>query len=132
MTMVRKAAYELRLHISLKYITANVLDKSDGSLVAQVSSIEHAIKRAFELGRTTKNPHAATVVGEVLSRRIKLEALHRNHQGLDDGIHANVYKQVQKKGVEDAAANAKIVWGIINTLRDNGIRIIVEDDNGDL
>ncbi|KNA12186.1 hypothetical protein SOVF_128170 [Spinacia oleracea] len=124
---VRKAAYELQLHISIKYITANVMDKSNGSLVAQVSTIEHALKKAFELGRTTKNPQAAVVVGEVLSRRLKLEALNRQHQGLEHGIYANVYKLVQKRGVLDMSANAKIVWAIVNSLRENGIRIIVLD-----
>lgn len=103
------------------------MDKSNGSLVAQVSTIEHALKKAFELGRTTKNPQAAVVVGEVLSRRLKLEALNRQHQGLEHGIYANVYKLVQKRGVLDMSANAKIVWAIVNSLRENGIRIIVLD-----
>ncbi|KAL2933513.1 Acylphosphatase [Bienertia sinuspersici] len=124
MAIARKA-YELQLHISLKYITANVMDVTNGAIVTQVSTIEHALKKTFDLGRTTKHPQAATVVGEVLSRRLKLEALH--HHGLVHGIHTNVDKQVQKKGVQDATANAKIVWGIINSLRDNGIRIIVND-----
>ncbi|KMT06230.1 hypothetical protein BVRB_7g161580 [Beta vulgaris subsp. vulgaris] len=128
MAVVRKA-FELRLHISLKFITANVIDQSNGQIVAQVSTIEHALKQAFELGRTTKNPQAAAVVGEVLSRRLKLEAL--NHHGLEHGVHTNVFKQVHKKGVQDCGANAKIVWSVINSLRENGIRIIVHDADFD-
>lgn len=124
---VARKAYELRLHISLKYITANVMDQTNGTIVAQVSTIEHALKRAFDLGRTTKNPQSATVVGEVLSRRLKLEALNRNHHRFEDGIHADIHKHLQKKGVEDVSANAKIVWSIINSLKDNGIKIIVHD-----
>ncbi|XP_057535473.1 uncharacterized protein LOC130813647 [Amaranthus tricolor] len=124
MATLRKA-YELRLHISLKYVTANVMDTSNGQIVAQVSTIEHALKNAFDLGRTTKNPQTAIVVGEILSRRIKLEAL--SHPVLKHGIHANVCKQIQKKGVEDENANSRIVWSIINSLRDNRIRVTVID-----
>ncbi|KAF6150572.1 hypothetical protein GIB67_030373 [Kingdonia uniflora] len=92
MTLMKR--YVLRLFISLKYITANVVDRNDGSIVATASTVEHALKEAFECGRTC-NAKAAAAVGEVLAMRLKVEGL---EHGQGRGIHANVHKEIAKKG----------------------------------
>lgn len=51
----------LRLFISLKYITANVVDRNNGRIVATPSTVEHALKDNLECGRSC-NAKAAGVV----------------------------------------------------------------------
>ncbi|XP_074313895.1 uncharacterized protein LOC141649094 [Silene latifolia] len=126
MAAARTKSYKLRLFISLKFITANVLDQSNGNLVQQASTIEHALKRAFDVGHTT-TPKSGAIIGEVLARRVKLEAIH-NHPGLERGLHVDVKKEVEKKGVDDVRANDKIVWAILHALKGNGIKIIIDQD----
>ncbi|KAF3773010.1 hypothetical protein EJ110_NYTH54396 [Nymphaea thermarum] len=56
--------YVLKLFFSLKYITANVVDRNNGRIVSSASSVEAALKHGFECNRTC-NAKAAAVVGEV-------------------------------------------------------------------
>ncbi|CAN1171814.1 Mediator of RNA polymerase II transcription subunit 31 [Linum perenne] len=121
MTVLKR--YVLRLFISLKYITANVVDRNNGRIVATASTVEHSIKNSLECGRSC-NAKAATVVGEVLAMRLKVEGL---EHGLGRGIHTNVTKEIEKKGFKSSTK----VWAIVNGLRNNGVKLILDDDNSE-
>ncbi|KAI4322306.1 hypothetical protein L6164_022014 [Bauhinia variegata] len=120
MTVLKR--YVLRLFISIKYITANVVDRNNGRIVATASTVEHAIKESLECGRSC-NAKAASVVGEVLAMRLKVEEL---DQGQGRGIHVNVSKEVEKKGFK----NQTKVWAVVNALKNNGVKLILDDDDG--
>ncbi|KAK8707787.1 hypothetical protein V6N13_058839 [Hibiscus sabdariffa] len=60
MTVLKR--YVLRLFISLKYITANVVDRNNVRIVATASTIEHSIKNSLEYGQSC-NAKAAAIVG---------------------------------------------------------------------
>ncbi|XP_074272177.1 uncharacterized protein LOC141596057 [Silene latifolia] len=119
--MVVSKRYALKLFMSLKYITANVIDRNNGRIVATASTAEHALKTTFECGRSC-NAKAAAVVGEVLARRLKVEGL-ENGQGR--GIHVDINKEVEKKGFK----NRTKVWAVVNALKDNGVSLIPEDNH---
>ncbi|GAB4842920.1 hypothetical protein Ancab_012898 [Ancistrocladus abbreviatus] len=87
MTVMKR--YVLKLFISLKYITANVVDRNNGRIIATASTVEHALKSTMECGRTC-NAKAAAVVGEVLAMRLKVEGL---EEGQGRGIHVDVNKE---------------------------------------
>ncbi|RVW17540.1 hypothetical protein CK203_083489 [Vitis vinifera] len=118
MTVLKR--YVLRLFISLKYITANVVDRNNGRIVATASTVEHAIKGSLECGRSC-NAKAAGVVGEVLAMRLKVEGL---EEGQGRGIHVDVNKEVEKKGFK----NRTKIWAVVNGLKNNGIKLILDDD----
>ncbi|XP_027337774.1 uncharacterized protein LOC113851476 [Abrus precatorius] len=115
--------YVLRLFISLKYITANVVDRNNGRIVATSSTAEHTIKESLECGRSC-NAKAAAIVGEVLARRLKVEGL---NEGQGKGIHVNVSKEVGKKGFK----NQTKVWAVVNALKNNGVALIHDDEDDD-
>ncbi|GMN25002.1 hypothetical protein TIFTF001_000775 [Ficus carica] len=117
MTVLKR--YVLRLFISLKYITANVVDRNNGRIIATASTVEHSIKNSLECGRSC-NAKAATVVGEVLAMRLRVEGL---EQGQGRGIHVDVNKEIEKKGFK----NRTKVWAIVNSLKSNGIKLVLED-----
>lgn len=121
MTLLKR--YVLRLFISLKYITANVVDRNNGRIVATSSTVEHSVKQSLECGRTC-NAKAAAIVGEVLAMRLKVEDL---DQGQGNGIHVNVNKEVEKKGFK----NRTKVWAIVNSLKSNGVKLILDDNEND-
>ncbi|WCJ23356.1 Ribosomal L18p/L5e family protein [Euphorbia peplus] len=112
MTVLKR--YILRMFISLKYITVNVVDRNNGRIVATASTVEHSIKNTLECGRTC-NAKAAAVVGEVLAMRLKVEGL---EQGQGRGIHVDVNKEVEKKGFK----NRTKIWAIVNGLKNNGVK----------
>lgn len=118
MTVLKR--YVLRLFVSLKYITANVVDRNNGRIVATASTVEHAIKGSLECGRSC-NAKAAGVVGEVLAMRLKVEGL---EEGQGRGIHVDVNKEVEKKGFK----NRTKIWAVVNGLKNNGIKLILDDD----
>lgn len=118
MTLLKR--YVLRLFISLKYITANVVDRNNGRIVATASTVEHALKSTLECGRCC-NAKAAAVVGEVLAMRLRVEGL---EEGQGRGIHVNVDKEIEKKGFQ----NRTKVWAIVNAMKSNGIKLILEDE----
>ncbi|XP_059646839.1 uncharacterized protein LOC132293396 [Cornus florida] len=118
MTVVMQR-YVLRLFMSIKYITANVMDRNNGRIVASASTVEHALKDGFECGRAG-NAKAAAAVGEVLAMRLKVEGL---HQGLGRGIHADVNKEIQKMGLK----NSTKVWALVNALKNNGVKLVLTD-----
>ncbi|XP_057953640.1 uncharacterized protein LOC131147963 [Malania oleifera] len=119
MTVLKR--YVLRLFISLKYITANVVDRNNGRIVATASTVEHSLKSSLECGRTC-NSKAASVVGEVLAMRLKVEGL---EQGQGRGIHVDVNKEVEKKGFKSSTK----VWAIVNALKNSGVKVILDDND---
>ncbi|KAL8057675.1 hypothetical protein ABFX02_04G199400 [Erythranthe guttata] len=119
MTLLKR--YVLRLFISLKYITANVVDRNNGKIVVTASTVEHALKNTLECGRSC-NAKAASVVGEVLAMRLRVEGL---EQGQGRGIHVDVNKEIEKKGFK----NRTKIWAIVNALKSNGIKLILEDED---
>ena len=123
MTVLKR--YVLRLFISIKYITANVVDRNNGRIVAAASTAERAIKESLECSRTC-NAKAAYVVGEVLAMRLKVEGL---NEGQGRGIHVNVNKEVEKKGFK----SQNKVWALVNAMRSYGVKLILDDhdDNHD-
>lgn len=112
--------YVLRLFISLKYITANVVDRNNGRIVATASTVERSIKNSLECGRTC-NAKSAGVVGEVLAMRLKVEGL---ELGQGRGIHMDVTKEIEKKGLGSKTK----VWAVVNALRSNGVKLILDDE----
>lgn len=118
MTVLKR--YVLRLFISLKYITANVVDRNNGRIVATASTVEHSIKNSLECGRSC-NAKAATIVGEVLSMRLKVEGL---EHGQGRGIHVDASKEIEKKGFK----NETKVWAVVNALKNNGVKVVLEDN----
>lgn len=119
MTVLKR--YVLRLFMSIKYITANVVDRNNGRIVATASTVEHSIKGSLECGRTC-NAKAAAIVGEVLAMRLKVEGL---EQGQGRGIHVDVNKEIEKKGFKSRTK----VWAIVNALRNNGVKLILEEND---
>ncbi|TXG48141.1 hypothetical protein EZV62_027435 [Acer yangbiense] len=119
MTVLKR--YVLRLFISLKYITANVVDRNNGRIVVTASTVEHSIKNSLECGRSC-NAKAAAIVGEVLAMRLKVEGL---EQGQGRGIHVDVNKEIEKKGFK----NRTKIWAIVNSLKNNGIKLLLEDND---
>ncbi|KAI4300314.1 hypothetical protein L6164_033706 [Bauhinia variegata] len=109
--------YVLRLFLSLKHITANVVDRNNGRIVATASTVEHAIRDAFDWGRAC-NAKAAASIGEVLAMRLKTE-------GLADKVYINVEKEIEKKGL----INGANVWAIVNALKKRGVKIIIDDNS---
>ncbi|XP_043701923.1 50S ribosomal protein L18 [Telopea speciosissima] len=119
MTVMKR--YVLRLFMSLKHITANVVDRNNGRIVATASTVEHSLKDTMECGRSC-NAKAATVVGEVLAMRLKVEGL---DQGQGRGIHADARKEIEKKGFK----NQTKIWAILNALKNNGVKLIIDDND---
>ncbi|KAL6844624.1 hypothetical protein ACP4OV_025283 [Aristida adscensionis] len=109
--------YVLRLFISLKYVTANVVDRQSGRIVVTASSVEKPLRDGLECGRTC-NAKAAAAVGEVLAMRLKVDGLAR------EPIHAAAAKEVEKKGFK----NRTKVWAVLNALRDHGVNLRIDDD----
>ncbi|KAA0025753.1 hypothetical protein IC582_019847 [Cucumis melo] len=121
MTVLKR--YVLRLFISLKYITANVVDRNNGRVVATASTVEHSIKNSLECGRSC-NAKAAAIVGEVLAMRLKVDGL---EQGQGRGIHADINKEIEKKGFR----NRTKIWAIVNSLKNNGVKLILNNNVDD-
>ncbi|CAL5192988.1 unnamed protein product [Lathyrus oleraceus] len=121
MTLTKR--YVLRLFISIKYITANVVDRNSGRIVATSSTAEHDIKQSLECARSC-NAKAAAVVGEVLARRLKVEGL---NEGEGRGIHVNVTKEVEKKGFKSQTK----IWAVVNALKYNGVKLVLDDEDDD-
>ncbi|XP_065863782.1 uncharacterized protein [Euphorbia lathyris] len=119
MTVLKR--YVLRMFISLKYITANVVDRNNGRIVATASTVEHSIKKTLECGRGC-NAKAAAVVGEVLAMRLKVEGL---DQGQGRGIHIDVNKEIEKKGFKSRTK----IWAMVNGLKDNGVKVILDNND---
>ncbi|KAL4576979.1 hypothetical protein LXL04_013080 [Taraxacum kok-saghyz] len=107
--------------MSLKYVTANIVDRNNGRIVATASTVEQSIKTSLECGRTC-NAKAATVVGEVLAMRLKVEGL---ESGQGRGIHVDVNKELEKKDFK----NRTKVWAVINSLKNNGVKLILDQHN---
>ncbi|KAF7804427.1 Ribosomal protein [Senna tora] len=96
-------------------MTANVVDRSNGRTVATASTVEHAIKDAFDWGRSC-NAKAAAAIGEVLAMRLRTE-------GLGSGVHIDAGKEIENKGL----VTCPMAWAIVNALKSRGVKIIVDD-----
>ncbi|KAK7839737.1 hypothetical protein CFP56_017601 [Quercus suber] len=81
------------------------------------------LKDSLVCGRSC-NTKAAAVVGEVLAMRLRVEGL---EQGPGKGIHVDLNKEVEKKGFR----NRTKIWAIVNSLRNNGVKLILDDDDDD-
>ncbi|KAE8713453.1 UDP-glucose:glycoprotein glucosyltransferase-like [Hibiscus syriacus] len=88
-----------------QHVTANVVDRNNGRIVATASTVEHSIKNLLECGRSY-NAKAATIVGEVLAMRLKVEGL---EQGQGRGVHVDVNKEVDKKGFRNRSKVSAVV-----------------------
>ncbi|KAL1332741.1 hypothetical protein AAHE18_11G050300 [Arachis hypogaea] len=89
MTVLKR--YVLRIFMSLKHITANMVDRNHGHIVATYSMAEHSINQSLECGWSC-NAKVAAVVGEVLAMWLKVEGL---KDGQGRGIHVNVTKEIE-------------------------------------
>ncbi|KAI3799360.1 hypothetical protein L1987_34654 [Smallanthus sonchifolius] len=98
-----------------------LVDRNNGRIVATASTVEHSIKNSLECGRTC-NAKAATIVGEVLAMRLKVEGL---ESGQERGIHVDVNKELEKKDFK----NRTKVWAVINSLKNNGVKLILDENN---
>ncbi|KAK1411377.1 hypothetical protein QVD17_37925 [Tagetes erecta] len=78
-------------------------------------------ENSLECGRTC-NAKAATVVGEVLAMRLKVEGL---ESGRERGIHVDVEKELEKKDFK----NRTKVWAVINSLKNNGVKLVLDENN---
>ncbi|KAJ3689378.1 hypothetical protein LUZ61_018542 [Rhynchospora tenuis] len=110
--------YVLCLFISLKHITANVVDCKASLVAATASSNEKSLKDGFECGCTC-NTKAAATVGEVLAMRLKVDGLHR------EPIYANAAKEIAKKGFKIESK----VWSIFDALRSHGVNLQLDSDD---
>ncbi|KAK1308874.1 hypothetical protein QJS10_CPA09g01805 [Acorus calamus] len=129
--MVRTKRYVLRIFVSLKHITANVVDRQTGRIAASASTVEAALKSAAELGRTT-NAKSAAAVGEVLAMRLRVQGFSSSaasastsSDGAGGPIHADVTKALERKGFK----NRTKVWAIVNALRSHGVPLVVDEDD---
>ncbi|KAK1411376.1 hypothetical protein QVD17_37924 [Tagetes erecta] len=82
---------------------------------------EVRVENSLECGRTC-NAKAATVVGEVLAMRLKVEGL---ESGRERGIHVDVEKELEKKDFK----NRTKVWAVINSLKNNGVKLVLDENN---
>ncbi|XP_027936119.1 uncharacterized protein LOC114191133 [Vigna unguiculata] len=112
--------YVLRVFVSAKHMTAKVVEGNNGREVASASSVEHALRSAFQWGKGCDARSAASV-GEVLAMRLKTEA---PEVGVGGGVHFNVEKEIDKKSVD----NGDKVWTVVNALRNRGVKVFVTDD----
>ncbi|KAL4625175.1 hypothetical protein ACB092_05G005700 [Castanea dentata] len=119
MTVLKR--YVLQLFISMQYITANVVIRNNGRIILTTSTAEHSIKDSLECGRSC-NAKAAAVVGEVLAMRLRVKGL---EQGQGRGSHVDLDKEVERKGFN----NRTKIWAIVNSLRNNGVKLILDDDD---
>ena len=119
MTILKR--YVLRLFISIKFITANVVDRNNRWIVVTASTVEHSIKDSLECGRSC-NAKVAAVVGEVLAMRLRVEGLEQR-QGR--GIHVDLNKEIEKKGFK----NRTKIWTIVISLRNNGVKLLLDDND---
>ncbi|KAI3930109.1 hypothetical protein MKX01_036630 [Papaver californicum] len=122
MTLTKR--YILRLFISLKYISANVIDRKRGQIVVSASTAEKSMKQAMECGSSC-NVKAAEAVGEVLAMRLKVGGLDQGGEG--NGIHVDVNKEVEKKGFK----NRTKILAIVDALKNHGVKLVLNDGGKD-
>ncbi|CAJ1968576.1 unnamed protein product [Sphenostylis stenocarpa] len=112
--------YVLRVFVSAKHMTAKVVEGNNGRDVASASTVEHALRSAFEWGKGC-DTRAAASVGEVLAMRLKTEA---PEVGMGGGVHFDVEREIEKKSVD----NGDKVWTVVKALRKRGVKVFVADD----
>ncbi|KAL8127662.1 hypothetical protein AgCh_014535 [Apium graveolens] len=114
----------LKLHISVKFITANIVNRTTGDLIATASTVEHCIKNSFDCGRFS-NPKAAAAVGEVLAKRFKLASFSGGGDVAARAIYADVNREIEKKGSE----KSQMIWSVVNALKSDGLKIVLTDES---
>ncbi|KAL2323236.1 hypothetical protein Fmac_027615 [Flemingia macrophylla] len=110
--------YVLRVYVSAKHMTAKVVEGKEGRVVASASSVEHAVRGAFQWGRGC-DARAAASLGEVLAMRLKTEAPEVAVGG--GGVHFDPEREIEKKTVD----NGDKVWVVVNALRNRGFKVFV-------
>ncbi|ESW17199.1 hypothetical protein PHAVU_007G219200 [Phaseolus vulgaris] len=118
--MVTVMRYVLRVWVSAKHMTAMVVEGNNGREVASASTVEHALRSAFEWGKGC-DARAAASVGEVLAMRLRSEA---PEVAVGGGVHFSVEREIKKKSVD----NGDKVWTVVNALRNRGVKVFVTDD----
>lgn len=114
----------LKLYISVKFITANIVNRTTGDLIATASTVEHCIRNSFDCGRSS-NPKAAAAVGEVLAKRFRIASFSGCGDAAARGIHVDVNHEIEKKGSE----KSKMIWCVVNSLRNDGLKIVLDDES---
>ncbi|KAK1392132.1 hypothetical protein POM88_011188 [Heracleum sosnowskyi] len=114
----------LKLYISVKFITANVVNSTTGDLIATASTVEHCIKNSFDCGRFS-NPKAAAAIGEVLAKRFRIASFSGGGDVAARSIHVDVDREIEKKGSE----KSKMIWCVVNSLRSDGLNIVLDDES---
>jgi len=112
--------FVLKVYVSAKHMTANVVDWNHRRVVASASTVEKSISDAFELGRSC-NVKAAASIGEVLAMRLKTEEA---GIGMGGGVHMDVEKEIEKKSVDTGPE----VWAVVDALRKRGVNVFVENE----
>lgn len=114
--------YVLRVFVSGKHMTANVVEGNRERVVAGASTVEHALRGAFEWGKGC-DARAAACVGEVLAMRLKTEAPELGVGG-GGGVHFDAEREIEKKSVD----NGDAVWAVVRALRNRGVKVFVAGD----
>lgn len=117
--MARK--FVLRVFVSAKHMTANVVDWNERRVVASASTVEQSIRDAFDWGRNC-NAKAAASLGEVLAMRLKTE---EPEIGLGGGVHMDVEKEIEKKSMDSGPE----VWAVVKALRNRGVKVFVHNED---
>ncbi|WOG90932.1 hypothetical protein DCAR_0310179 [Daucus carota subsp. sativus] len=116
--------YVLKLYISVKFITANIINRATGDLIATASTVEHCIKNSFDCGRFS-NPKAAAAVGEVLAKRFRVASISDGGGAAAREIHADVNREIEKKGSE----KSEMMWRVVDSLKSDGLKVVVDDES---
>lgn len=114
--------YVLKVYVSAKHMTANVVDWNHKRVVASASTVEKSISDAFELGKSC-DKKAAGCVGEVLAMRLKTE---EPEIGVGGGVYMDVEKEIEKKSVDTGVE----VWAVVDALRKRGVKVFVDNEHG--
>lgn len=113
--------FVLKVYVSAKHMTANVVDWQHRRVVASASTVEKSISDEFELGRSCNVKAAAASIGEVLAMRLKTEEA---GIGMGGGVHMDVEKEIEKKSVDTGPE----VWAVVDALRKRGVKVFVENE----
>ncbi|XP_058784287.1 uncharacterized protein LOC131659060 [Vicia villosa] len=113
----------LKVYVSAKHMTANVVDWNHKRVVASASTVEKSISDAFELGKNC-DKKAAGCVGEVLAMRLKTEEPEIVLGG-GGGVYMDVEKEIEKKSVDTGTE----VWAVVDALRRRGVKVFVDNED---
>ncbi|KAL5067841.1 hypothetical protein RYX36_018728 [Vicia faba] len=110
----------LKVYVSAKHMTANVVDWNHKRVVASASTVEKSICDAFELGKNC-DKKAAGSVGEVLAMRLKTEEPEIGGEG---GLYMDLDKEIENKSFDTGPE----VWAVVDALRRRGVKVFVDNE----